>query len=54
MLPHTRTRAGFPLVMSEVQGQVAVADVNGDGILEMLASDTKGNVMCFDKKGKEV
>ena len=46
--------AGFPLVMSEIQAQVTVADVNADGVLEMIAVDNKGNVMCFSKSGKEV
>ncbi len=44
----------FPLSMSEIQAQVAVEDVNGDGHLELVAVDNKGNVFCFDRKGKEV
>lgn len=46
--------ANFPLVMSEIQAQIAVEDVNGDGLLEMIALDRKGNVLCFDREGKEV
>eukprot|EP00823_Brevimastigomonas_motovehiculus_P004817 TRINITY_DN3294_c0_g1_i1.p1 TRINITY_DN3294_c0_g1~~TRINITY_DN3294_c0_g1_i1.p1 ORF type:complete len:840 (-),score=130.77 TRINITY_DN3294_c0_g1_i1:99-2618(-) len=45
---------GFPLAMGEIQAQVAIEDVNADGYLEMIALDNKGNVLCFDHKGKEI
>lgn len=45
---------GFPITMHEIQAQVAVADVNQDGRLEMIAMDGKGNVLCFDITGKEL
>jgi hypothetical protein len=44
----------FPLIMSEIQAQIAVEDVNHDGILEMIAIDQKGNVLCFNKAGETV
>lgn len=34
--------------------QVTVEDVDGDGKLEMVAADAKGNVMCFNREGKEI
>jgi outer membrane protein assembly factor BamB len=45
---------GFPLVMSEIQAQIATEDVNGDGSIDMIAVDSKGNVLCFNSKGIEV
>ena len=39
---------------SAVQAQVAVADLNNDGKLEMVASDSRGNLAAFDADGKEV
>jgi hypothetical protein len=36
------------------QAQVAVEDVNGDGMLELVAIDKLGNVLCFDRNGNEV
>lgn len=38
--------------MGEVQATPLVADLNGDGDLEVLATDTKGNVACFDVRGR--
>ena len=40
--------------MSEIQGQVLVEDVNGDGKLEICAGDANANVACFDTEGREV
>jgi outer membrane protein assembly factor BamB len=48
------TLSGFPITMSEIQGQVAVADVTGDGRLDIVAADAKGNVLCFNKQGAEL
>lgn len=47
-------RPGWPIQMGEIQGQVAVADVNDDGFAEIVACDTRGNVVVMDAKGKEV
>jgi len=52
---HTgETRKGFPIHMSEIQAQVTVEDVNGDGLLELIAADVLGNVLCFDRNGQEI
>jgi hypothetical protein len=40
--------------MDSVEGSIAVEDVNGDGALDMIAVDAKGNVFCFDKHGEEI
>ena len=36
------------------QAQVAVADVDNDGRLEMVVGDARGNLAAFNYKGKEV
>ena len=40
--------------MSEIQAQVAVEDVNNDGLLELVAIDKLGNVLCFNRDGNEI
>jgi hypothetical protein len=45
---------GWPIQMGEIQGQAVVGDLNGDGQLEIVAADTRGNVAAFDWRGKEV
>jgi hypothetical protein len=47
-------REGFPIQMGEIQGQVVAADINGDGYLEIVAVDTRGNVAAFDWRGREL
>eukprot|EP00298_Acanthocystis_sp_HF-20_P002965 c13345_g1_i2.p1 GENE.c13345_g1_i2~~c13345_g1_i2.p1 ORF type:complete len:744 (+),score=304.65 c13345_g1_i2:35-2233(+) len=47
-------RAGFPVEMAEIQGQVAVSDVNSDGKLEILACDANYNIAVFDCDGNEI
>lgn len=49
-----RTLEGWPLQMGEVQAQVAAGDVNGDGILEVIAADTRGNVAALAPDGTEL
>jgi hypothetical protein len=34
-----------------MQAQVAAADVDGDGWLEVFAVDTRGSIACFDVNG---
>ena len=41
----------WPQQMGEVQAQVATADVDGDGFLELLALDTRGNAALFNLSG---
>lgn len=49
-----RSREGWPLQMGEVQAQVAAADINGDGALEVVAADTRGNVAALAADGREL
>lgn len=42
---------GWPVQMGEVQAQVAVADVDGDGFLELFAADVRGSIAAFDCNG---
>ncbi len=49
-----RTVEGWPLQMGAVQAQVAVADINGDGALEIVAADARGNVAAFSADGSEL
>jgi len=49
-----RLKEGFPIVMGEIQAPIAVADVNSDGRLEMVALDARGNVLVFDSRGREI
>jgi hypothetical protein len=49
-----KTRDGWPLQMGEVQAQVAVADVDNDGEIELLVGDNRGNVAAFRHDGKEL
>lgn len=47
-------KPGWPVTMAEIQGQVAVGDVNDDGQLELVATDNRFNVVVFNWRGKEV
>jgi len=49
-----RTLEGWPLQMGEVQAQVAVGDINGDGALEVVAVDNCGNVAALSPDGTEL
>lgn len=40
--------------MAEIQGQVAVADVDEDGRLDLCAVDFKSNIACFDRDGEDL
>ena len=46
--------AGWPLQMGDIQAQVAVGDINGDGYLELVAADARGNVAAFTWKAQEL
>lgn len=48
------TREGFPVQVGEVQGHVAVGDLTGDGALEMVAADMRGNVVVINGAGETV
>ncbi len=47
-------KRGFPISMGEIEGHIAAEDLNGDGLLEMIAIDFNSNVMVFDAHGKEL
>lgn len=47
-------KAGWPRQMGDIQGQPACADVTGNGKMEVVAADTKGNIAAFDANGEEV
>ena len=49
-----KTVEGWPLQMGDIQAQVAVGDVNGDGQLELIAADARGNVAAFSAKAEEL
>ena len=45
---------GWPIQMGEVQAQVVAEDVNDDGVLEIVACDSRGSVAAFSTKGREI
>ena len=47
-------REGWPIQMAEIQAQPAVADINGDGEVEIVVADVHGNVAAFNWRGREV
>lgn len=42
---------GWPRQMGQIAAQVAAADVDADGYLELLAADMRGNVALFNRSG---
>ena len=49
-----KTLEGWPLQMGDIQAQVAVGDINGDGQLELISADKRGNVAAFTAKAEEL
>jgi hypothetical protein len=47
-------REKFPLLMGEIQGQIIAADINDDGKVEIVTTDTRGNVAAWTNQGKEL
>ena len=47
-------KKGWPKQMAEIQGQVSVADLTGDGSPEIVAVDLRGSVAVFKPSGEEV
>ncbi|KAJ8753926.1 hypothetical protein K2173_000180 [Erythroxylum novogranatense] len=45
-------RENFPLGMAEIQGAVVAADINDDGKIELVTTDTHGNVAAWTSQGK--
>ncbi|KAL3531728.1 hypothetical protein ACH5RR_005249 [Cinchona calisaya] len=49
-----KVREKFPLEMAEIQGAVIAADINDDGKIEIVTTDTHGNVAAWTPQGKEI
>ncbi|CAM8930148.1 unnamed protein product [Rhodiola kirilowii] len=49
-----KLRDKFPLEMAEIQGAVVAADINDDGKIELLTTDTHGNVAAWTSQGVEI
>ncbi|XP_052176758.1 protein DEFECTIVE IN EXINE FORMATION 1-like isoform X2 [Diospyros lotus] len=49
-----KLRENFPLEMGEIQGTVVAADINDDGKIELVTTDTNGNVAAWTAQGKEI
>lgn len=47
-------RTKFPLEMAEIQGSVVAADINDDGKVELVTTDTHGNVAAWTAQGEEI
>eukprot|EP01094_Clydonella_sp_ATCC50884_P026780 TRINITY_DN7459_c0_g1_i1.p1 TRINITY_DN7459_c0_g1~~TRINITY_DN7459_c0_g1_i1.p1 ORF type:complete len:629 (+),score=176.85 TRINITY_DN7459_c0_g1_i1:161-2047(+) len=44
----------WPLVLDAVHSEMAVEDVTGDGELDIVATDSNSNVVCFNLQGEDV
>uniref|UniRef100_A0A7N0T2U8 DEX1 C-terminal domain-containing protein n=1 Tax=Kalanchoe fedtschenkoi TaxID=63787 RepID=A0A7N0T2U8_KALFE len=49
-----KIRENFPLEMAEIQGAVIAADINDDGKIELVTTDTHGNVAAWTTQGVEI
>ncbi|PIA54423.1 hypothetical protein AQUCO_00900758v1 [Aquilegia coerulea] len=49
-----KIRNKFPLEMAEIQGSVIAADINDDGKIELVTTDTHGNVAAWTPEGEEI
>ncbi|XP_030537134.1 protein DEFECTIVE IN EXINE FORMATION 1 [Rhodamnia argentea] len=49
-----KIREKFPLEMAEIQGAVVAADINDDGKIELVTTDTHGNVAAWTAQGVEI
>ncbi|GER36585.1 defective in exine formation [Striga asiatica] len=49
-----KVREKFPLEMAEIQGAVIAADINDDGKIELVTTDSHGNVAAWTPRGKEI
>ncbi|OMO85144.1 hypothetical protein CCACVL1_10384 [Corchorus capsularis] len=47
-------RQKFPLEMAEIQSAVVAADINDDGKIELVTTDTHGNVVAWTAQGEEI
>lgn len=44
----------FPITVDSLFVSVIAEDVNGDGLLELIACDVNSNVICFSSTGEEL
>ncbi|CAG7890644.1 unnamed protein product [Brassica rapa] len=51
---HGNIREKFPLEMAEIQGAVVAADINDDGKIELVTTDSHGNVAAWTTQGVEI
>ncbi|GKV10119.1 hypothetical protein SLEP1_g21529 [Rubroshorea leprosula] len=51
---HGNIREKFPLQMAEIQGAVVAADINDDGKIELVTTDSHGNVAAWTAGGVEI
>ncbi|MBA0726617.1 hypothetical protein Golax_002434 [Gossypium laxum] len=51
---HGNIRKKFPLEMAEIQSVVIAADINDDGKIELVTTDTHGNVAAWTAQGEEI
>ncbi|XP_030479712.1 protein DEFECTIVE IN EXINE FORMATION 1 [Cannabis sativa] len=51
---HGNVRRKFPLEMAEIHGGVVAADINDDGKIELVTTDTHGNVAAWTVHGEEI
>ncbi|CAN4115934.1 unnamed protein product [Withania somnifera] len=49
-----KVRDKFPLEMADIQGAVVAADINDDGKIELVTTDSHGNVAAWTAQGKEI
>ncbi|KAK3445134.1 hypothetical protein EUGRSUZ_B02781 [Eucalyptus grandis] len=49
-----KIREKFPLEMAEIHGAVVAADINDDGKIELVTTDTHGNVAAWTAQGVEI
>jgi hypothetical protein len=47
-------REKFPLEMAEIQGAVVAADINDDGKIELVTTDSHGNIAAWTTQGVEI
>ncbi|KAK8561693.1 hypothetical protein V6N13_149148 [Hibiscus sabdariffa] len=49
-----KIRKKFPLEMAEIQSAVTAADINDDGKIELVTTDTRGNIAAWTAQGEEI
>jgi hypothetical protein len=49
-----KVRKKFPLEMAEIHAPVIAADINDDGKIEMVTTDSHGNVAAWTAEGEEI